>query len=201
MDLDPVEIGARLRSVREEDGISLRGLAGKVGISPSLLSQIENGKTRPSVGTLYALVQQLGTSFDDLFGDEATVVETQAGEPAVVVQRAADNLRLPMEHGVVWERLAVAGYGHVDPLLVTYEPGGASSTDGELMSHMGVEYGYLLHGELRLDLESTTYVIRAGDSLCFDSQRPHLYTNDSDRPAIGVWFVVRDLSSNESLLR
>lgn len=201
MEMDPVEIGARIRVVREEDGISLRALAGKVGISPSLLSQIENGKTRPSVGTLYALVQQLGTSFDNLFNDGLTVAESQADDLGPVVQRSAENPRLTMEHGVVWERLAVAGYGHVDPLRVTYEPGGASSTDGELMAHEGVEYGYMLDGELRLDLESTTYVIRAGDSLCFDSQRPHLYVNESSRPATGVWFVVRDPSSNDSLFR
>ena len=117
------------------------------------------------------------------------------------MQRSAENPILTMEHGVVWERLAVAGYGHVDHLLVTYQPGGASSTDGELMTHDGVEYGYLIKGELRLHLESATHVIRAGDSLCFDSQRPHLYVNESKQTATGVWFVVRDPSSNAPLFR
>ena len=67
--MDPVEMGLRIRALRERNRVSLRALAGTTGISPSLLSQIENGKTQPSVGTLYALVQQLDTSFDDLLGD------------------------------------------------------------------------------------------------------------------------------------
>lgn len=192
-------MGERIRVLRKRNRVSLRALAGTAGISPSLLSQIENGKTQPSVGTLYALVQQLDTSFDDLFSDGTEVGELPALDGARVVQRSADNPILTMEHGVVWERLAVAGYSHVDHLLVKYDPGGASSTDGELMTHEGVEYGYLITGELRLHLESETLVIRAGDSLCFDSQRPHLYVNEGKQTATGVWSVVRDPSSSDSL--
>src|ERR671935_3016950 len=60
-------IGSRLREERERQGLSLRKLAGRLDISPSALSQIETGRSRPSVSTLYAIVSELGISFDELF--------------------------------------------------------------------------------------------------------------------------------------
>src|SRR3954452_24197515 len=59
--------GQRLRSERERHGVSLRALARRLEISPSALSQIETGKSRPSVKTLYAVVSELGISLDELF--------------------------------------------------------------------------------------------------------------------------------------
>ena len=88
-----------------------------------------------------------------------------------------------------WERLAV-GEGAADALLVTYEPGATSSVEGRLMRHSGVEYAYILEGELTLQLDFDTYVLGPGDSLHFDSVRPHLYSNNGSTPARGIWFVV-----------
>ncbi|MFI6357259.1 hypothetical protein ACIBJF_32465 [Streptomyces sp. NPDC050743] len=68
------------------------------------------------------------------------------------MQRATENRKLTMEHGIVRERLAVGGHGYVDPILSTYHPGGPSSTDRQLMSPH-VRYGYLIKGELKLHLE------------------------------------------------
>lgn len=193
------QLGARLRATREARRLSLRSVAGAVGISPSLLSQVETGKTHPSVSTLYSLVTHLGVSIDDLLapasrqpaavesrGERATAPD---GEPAAV-QRSEENPVIEMENGVTWERLAAGGFGLVDPLVTTYAPGGSSSTEGLLMRHSGVEYGYLVEGELTLRLDVDTYVLRAGDSVCFSSVRPHLYVNHSDAAAKGVWFVV-----------
>src|ERR1051326_3088439 len=59
--------GGRLREERERQGLSLRKRAGRLDISPSALSQIETGRSRPSVSTLYAIVSELGISFDELF--------------------------------------------------------------------------------------------------------------------------------------
>ncbi len=60
-------LGARLRSVRMESGLSLRELARRLGVSPSFVSQMENGKSQPSVATLYAMAQLLNVSIDELF--------------------------------------------------------------------------------------------------------------------------------------
>ncbi len=197
--------GARLREARLQRGMSLRSVAQAVGVSASLISQVETGKTQPSVSTLYALVSHLGISIDDLLG----VVPTPAGTPAPVapqsssssrpVQRAEENAVLEMENGVRWERLAMGEGGQADALLVTYEPGASSSIEGRLMRHAGVEYAYLMEGELTLQLDFDSYVLHPGDSLHLDSVRPHLYFNHGNTPARGVWFVVGRRQQNQSM--
>ncbi|MFF2082885.1 helix-turn-helix domain-containing protein [Nocardia sp. NPDC058176] len=190
-------IGPALKQARLDRGSSLRGLAAAAGISASQLSQIENNKSQPSVSTLYALVNHLEVSLDDLLGLRYGRAEPTA-EPAGhagtsrstgVVQRAADNPVIEMANGVRWEKLAVDPDAGVDALLVTYEPGAASSVDRMPMRHSGTEYAYLFTGELTLLLDFDRYTIGAGDSLCFDSTRPHMYVNQSGEQARGVWFV------------
>lgn len=205
-------LGSRLRAARESKGMSLRALAAAIGVSPSLISQVETGKTKPSVSTLYTIVSQLGISTDSLLSDEETTitapVDTAQSTPAgaasspaeehsiptftanILLQRASDNPVLEMENGVRWERLAGIPEGNTQALLVTYRPGGASSIEGKLMRHVGIEHVYLVSGELNLQLEFDTHVLHAGDSIVFDSQRPHMFSNTSSAPASGVWHVV-----------
>jgi transcriptional regulator with XRE-family HTH domain len=201
------KIGAALRQVRLAKGLSLRSVAAAVGVSASLLSQVETGKSQPSVSTLYSLVSHLGVSLDELLGIEGTAsVESGSPDPAAggaagsvatrplrgdaAIQRAGENPSLDMDNGVRWERLAVGDSDMVDPLLVTYQPGASSSVEGRLMRHSGMEYAYLMEGQLTLQLEFDRYVLNAGDSFCFDSTRPHLYFNHGEQPARGLWYVI-----------
>src|ERR671923_422713 len=66
---EPSKVGSRLRAERERLGIPRRELARRVGVSPSLVSQIELDRVNPSVSTLYALVTELGMTMTDVFGD------------------------------------------------------------------------------------------------------------------------------------
>jgi len=189
----PDGLGARLREARQEQGLSLRSLAQSLGVSASLVSQVEMGKTQPSVATLYAMASHLGVSLDALVGRERNGDRRRdAGGPSSAsgaVQRARDNPAIEMENGVRWERLASETGGPADPILVTYEPGASSSVEGKLMRHSGIEYAYLLEGELVLHLEFDTVTLRAGDSMSFDSERPHMFSNQSAVRARGIWFV------------
>ena len=218
MDSMPVGLGARLREARLKRGLSLRSVAQSLGVSASLISQVEIGKTQPSVATLYAMASHLGVSLDELVGlqsgpiavpnlaqevvaqapggasaplgpDAPAPMYGHSGPPLPDVQRAVENPVIEMENGVRWERLAAGAGGPVDALLVTYEPGASSSVEGKLMRHAGFEHAYLLEGELTLHIDFETHVLGAGDSLQFDSVRPHLYSNRGDVPAKGVWFV------------
>jgi transcriptional regulator with XRE-family HTH domain len=198
------DIGARLRDARLQRGLSLRSVAQELGVSASLISQVETGKTQPSVSTLYALVNHLGVSMDELLG---VVPASAAGAPLAghsgkvlpAVQRAAENPVLEMENGVHWERLAVGEGGPADALLVSYDPGASSSIEGKLMRHAGIEYAYILEGELTLQLDFDTHVLGPGDSLQFDSVRPHLYSNNGSTVARGVWFVVGRRQQNQAM--
>ena len=107
-----------------------------------------------------------------------------------VVQRRKDNPVIEMENGVTWERLAVGDSAVADPLIVTYAPAGSSSVEGKMMRHAALEYGVLLEGRLTLRIDFESYELTPGDSFCFDAQRPHLYTNQGNVPARGIWFVI-----------
>ncbi len=61
------DIGTRIREERERVGISQRELARRIGLSASMISQLESGQSKPSVSTLYAIVTELGVSLDDVF--------------------------------------------------------------------------------------------------------------------------------------
>ncbi|MFE7901176.1 helix-turn-helix domain-containing protein [Streptomyces sp. NPDC057424] len=214
-------VGARIRQARLERGTSLRALAREIGVSASLVSQIETGKSQPSVSTLYAITTALGISVESLFDAREAAqarerVREGAGEgplaasPATVAHAlaalSADPGRrigplvgaggretLELDSGVVWERLGRVPGAEADFLLVTYRPGGSSSGSGALMRHPGTEYGYLVSGELILTLGFEEYTLRPGDSVCFESTTPHRYRNDGEVPAVGVWFVSGDV--------
>lgn len=188
------DLGQRLRAARIERGHSLRATAAATQVSPSLLSQVETGKVHPSVSTLYSVVSFLGISLDEVLGQPAAAAAEQEtplrGGGSAPVLPAGSGIRVVMENGVTWDRLATLGAGGVDPLLTTYAPHGSSSIDDTHMRHSGVEYGYIIQGELTLKLEFESYLLRAGDSVCFDSRRPHLYVNHTNELAQGIWFVV-----------
>ncbi|MFE9021249.1 helix-turn-helix domain-containing protein [Streptomyces sp. NPDC007808] len=205
-------VGARIRRARLERGTSLRALAREIGVSASLVSQIENGKSQPSVSTLYAITTALGISVESLFdaGEAAAASPVAASPPGTVAHAlaafAADPGRrigplvrpdqrevLELDSGVVWERLGHVPGTDVDFLQVTYRPGGASSGSGGLMRHNGTEYGSLTSGELVLTLGFDEYTLRPGDSVCFESTTPHRYRNDGAVPAVGIWFVSPDV--------
>ena len=194
-------LGARLRAARKARRVSLRNVASAIGVSPSLLSQIENGKTNPSVDTLYALVQQLDTSVDAVLG---IVAPGRAAESAAkltdavddgsrvdkIVQTLAETPVIEMENGVRWERLAVLPGQDAEALRVTYQAGASSSVEGHLMHHLGQEHLVIVSGELRVRFEGEEIVLREGDSMAFDSRLPHLFVNTTDQPAIGIWHVL-----------
>lgn len=195
------DVGLRLREAREDAGLSLRELARRLDLSASALSQIETGKSRPSVKTLYAIVSELGISLDELFANpsapptsprslaERDGIRPGAG-PRSVVQRADSRPSLELDSGVTWERLTTSHDPDVDFLVATYEVGGASSPNDKLVRHRGREYGIVLSGELEVTVGFETYTLGPGDAASFDSQEPHLLANRGDVPATAIWFVI-----------
>lgn len=193
-------LGPRLREEREKRGVTVRGLAREVGVSASMVSQIETGKVQPSVSTLYAITTALGIAVEDLFtpavDGEAPPAVRGTGFEALRGHRLGPLVRpeqrrvLHLDSGVTWELLGELPQHTVDFLLVTYQPGGTSSSLGGLMRHPGSEYGHLLSGSLVLTLGFEEMVLHPGDSICFDSTTPHSYRNEGSEPAVGVWFVI-----------
>src|SRR5436190_20826171 len=95
------KVGSRLRQERERRGISLRELARRVGVSPSLVSQIELDRVTPSVSTLYSLVTELGMTMGEVFGDSepaGPVVHTPGDEG--IVERPETRRVINLASGV-----------------------------------------------------------------------------------------------------
>jgi transcriptional regulator with XRE-family HTH domain len=84
-----IQLGMRLRDARQSAKLSLRELARRVDVSASLVSQVELGRTSPSVGTLYALVSELGLSLDEVMQDGAPSEIQLPGANLRVVEAAA----------------------------------------------------------------------------------------------------------------
>jgi len=194
------ELGPRLRELRLSRGLGVRELARRVDLSPSSISQIETGKMRPSVSTLYALASEFGVTvdavlFDTAAASEARPAETDASpgrapsEPGLSVQRAVERPAIDLNSGVKWERLMFWGDEDVEFLEATYEPGGSSSPDGSFVRHHGHEFGHVLSGTLHVVVGFDEFVLEAGDSITFPSSTPHRLSNEGSETVRAIWVV------------
>ena len=203
-------LGSRLKNVRVKAGWTLRELARQAGVSPSFVSQIENGKSQPSVATLYEFAQLLNVSIDELFdprggaaerpgnprgrGGNGATQPSHAWHPSeyanrVSVVHPSHRPSLTMADGVIWERLAATPEHAVNFMKITYAPGATSTAGGAPVSHEGYEYGYVLKGTLEIAVGSETFTLQAGESMGFDSMIPHVLRNVGDGEFEGIWFV------------
>lgn len=186
-------IGDRLREERRKAGLSQRELARRLGLSASMISQLESGVSKPSVGTLYAIVTELGLSLDRVIRGED--FEERPNGPAGSRSRVSplvhpqDRQAIDLDSGVRWEELTAVSEEGVDFLHATYDVGGASTPDESLMRHHGREYGYVISGTLGIQIGFEEYELHPGDSIAFDSTRPHRLFNKGDEPVHAIWFV------------
>jgi transcriptional regulator with XRE-family HTH domain len=187
-------MGERLRAARQARNLSLRDLAERLGVSASLISQVETGRANPSVSTLYALVAELDLSLDELLfadrraGQPRGVARPDAALVEELLQRREARTSVRLASGVTWERLTPTSQPGTEFLLVTYEVGGASSVDG-FQRHDGHEWGYVLEGTLDVRIGFDDVVLRPGDAISFDSTTPHRLSNSGATPVRAVWFV------------
>jgi transcriptional regulator with XRE-family HTH domain len=194
-------MGERLREARRARNLSLRTLAERLGVSPSLISQIETGRANPSVSTLYAIAAELDVSLDELLFNDRRPPEPVAPAPPEVpasgtmapappVQRAADRHSIRLASGVNWDRLTTLSEPGVEFLHVTYEVGGASSPPDAFQRHPGHEWGYVLSGRLQVRIGFDEYVLEPGDAISINSSIPHRLATLGDEPVHAIWFVL-----------
>jgi transcriptional regulator with XRE-family HTH domain/mannose-6-phosphate isomerase-like protein (cupin superfamily) len=205
---------------RQAVGMSMSELGRKVGVSPSMISQIERGQTLPSVGTLFALAAALGVTVDAFLtpaeGEEekapaATVEEptplpdpppasAAASEPiealpaspreSMYVVRHDKRASVPIRGGVVWERLTPRSLEDVEFLELNYAP--YAESDDELYRHPGIEMVLILEGRIDIHVGFETYALEEGDSILFPSSLPHRYVNPTAESSRAVTVILRD---------
>lgn len=163
------QVGRNVRRLRMERGVNLSDLAGSAGISLAMLSRLEKGDVTPSLETLVALAEALGTSAALLLKDDA-VQQSDAqlvpkGEGLEVVQRGT-------RRGHTYHLLASdRGPKRVfEPYLVTLTD---KSEVFPEFDHPGVEFIHILEGSLRYRHGPESYLLKPGDSLTFRGDVPH----------------------------
>jgi transcriptional regulator with XRE-family HTH domain/quercetin dioxygenase-like cupin family protein len=200
------DIGRRLATHRSRRGFRVAELARLVGVTPSLISQIERGQSRPSVSTLFALAQALDVPVDAFFreppGDAAgdggaAAPPGHGGRPGPgreaerrYVVRRGNRAAIDIEGGVRWERLTPQTLRHLDFFELVYDPG-AESNPG-LYSHPGTEMVLVVSGGLEISVGFEAYRLEPGDSMQFPSSAPHRYANLGAETARAVTVILYD---------
>lgn len=161
-------IGRAAHKFREKSGLTIQELSSASGISPGMLSKIEHGQTSPSLSTIQALAQALNVPVTALFRGfeeirDATFVK--AGEGLKIERRGT-------RAGHQYELLGHAPNGDltVEPYLITLTE---ESDVFPIFQHGGLEFIYMLEGELAYRHGGSLYVLQPGDTLFFDAEAPH----------------------------
>ena len=163
-----VDVGVRLRQLREERGHSIRELARRSSLSANALSLIERGRTSPSVSTLYKISEALQVPITSFF---QTIGETSQ----VVFLKAAERTRVPFTRGL-WEGLGGELFvGRVEPFALTLESGANSGPNPVV--HTGHEFVVCLRGQLEYQVEHEVFLLEAGDTLLFAANLTHSWRN------------------------
>jgi transcriptional regulator with XRE-family HTH domain len=202
------QLGERAARYRKERGIKVTELARAIGVSPSLISQIERGQSQPSVSTLFGLAAALGVPVDAFMEPDAQSAPVpghgvaDAGEQSApgaakpanradrYMVRRDGRAVLDIEGGVRWERLTPQTLPHVEFLELVYAPGAQSHP--ELYRHPGTEMVLVLSGRLNITVGFELYELEPGDSMHFPSSLPHRYSNPSDQETRAVTVILPD---------
>lgn len=161
-------LGHLIKEKRKERGLTLKEVAEKTGFSISFLSQLERGKSSATLQSLKTISRALQVS-PGIFFEEA--------EKSTDRQEKLDQL---VETGQAFTYEDLAGAIErpaFNPLRITLQPG---DDGGELFTHDGQEFLYVLEGELIVKIESETFVLKPNESMMFDTSRPHYWYNFTD---------------------
>lgn len=180
-----VRIGVRLKYARLSKGYTLAQLADIVKCSESMISKVENDRLRPSIAMLHRFSQALETNIASL------ISEPDPNAEVVSIIRAESRPRIHVDaewqgaEGVWLERvIPPTPGGLLQSHVLNLAPDGRS--DG-LISHTGEELGFVITGEVELEVAGSTYVLKAGDSFFFPSSLEHGYHNKSKQVTRILW--------------
>ncbi len=187
-----VNVGQRLKHLREEQNISMRGLAAKSGLSANALSMIERGKTSPSVSTLYKLSDALGVPITEFFS-------LQLEKQEVVYLKSNERTHLAFNRGNMEGLGGEQFIGKVSPFLVNLENGASSGLVP--MSHTGHEFVFCLRGKLEYRVEKQNYILESGDSLLFAAQLKHSWRSSGGNVACALIIISDHVESTKMLGR
>jgi transcriptional regulator with XRE-family HTH domain len=175
-----LSVGERLKKLREEHRYSMRQLAKRASVSPSLISEVERGRVEPSISVLKRLATSLDTTLTYFFS------EPRSDGDRVVRSDARRTLRQPSTGtGISFSLLAPDNTEMLEPIYGVYDVGASMGPDP--VTHEGEEWGMVLKGRLKVWLGDEIYFLDEGDSIYFPSTIPHRLANVANEPTEYVW--------------
>ncbi len=178
--IDSLDIGRKIREMREAKAFTIKQLAELAECTPSLISQIERGKTDPSISMLKRIARGLRANIVDFF-----MVSVNDDD---VVTREADRVDIQMKR---WEARIQSLVKNVtnkkmQPFFTVIGPGGGSHG---MYCHEGEEFGFVIKGEMELILNDKVHKVRENESFYFSSQIPHNWENTGKEDAVIIWVI------------
>ncbi len=176
------DTGKKIKELRTSKHMSMTELANTIGISKSLISQVERGEVLPSLTTLDKIATALKVPITRLFN-----INTNANtEENIIVRKDKRKIVTISGSPNSYQVLSPSLHNDVEFLCIEYPPYGAKKTLNEnpdIFSHAGTEHFYVLEGTLELHVGNNTYTIQEGDSGVFDSSQNHYFLNPTDHMA------------------
>lgn len=172
-------IGYRIRELRQSRGMTLQELADVSGLSTSMLSLVERGRASPSIGSLIVIASALGVVMSDL------LVSGADSEEKIVVRASEARIVETAQH-VVRRLLRDDRSRGVSVAVNEYAPHTGSAEHP--INHDGFEYGFVLQGELTVEVDGTKHVLRQGDLIAYSSRRKHKIWNHGKTKVRTLWF-------------
>lgn len=170
-------VGVRAKQLRSRSGLSLRDLAARVQMSPSALSAFERGMSKPSIGRISDIAHALDVTVPDLLG-------TPRSQDKMIVRADRREHLEVFDEGVSIELLYQTSTT-LQSQWITVEPGCGVS---EPITHRGEDFVTVIEGSITVVLNAIeTFHLSTGDSMTFDSTRPHAFHNRRDVTTRLVW--------------
>jgi transcriptional regulator with XRE-family HTH domain len=184
-------LGAEIRTLRREQGLSAVVLARRCGVSPSMISQVERGLTSPSLDVLWAIARALGvpmgTFFQSVAPYSAESADGQSGEgarPMAAVVRADRRKLLGVTPSLAYQLLSPDLQHRIEFVWVEFQPG--EEGPHEPFVHAGEEQMVVVQGEVHVRVGDEAWVLGPGDAITFDSAIPHRAGNRGTSPAVVI---------------
>ncbi|UJP09769.1 XRE family transcriptional regulator [Microbacterium sp. KUDC0406] len=175
-------IGDTVRSLRKKKKLTLAELADATGLSPAIISQLERGLANPSFTTLAQLAHGLDIPVGRLLPSH------QSTKSPVVRREERRDLRGATPEGMgsaVYELLVPDLNGALEAHWVVSGPG--HDTSATPFTHGGEEFGLIISGQKEVCVDGELFLLNAGDSIRFDSTKPHWFRNTSSEQCVAVW--------------
>ncbi len=184
-ELKELNLGQKIKTLRQRKGLSLQQMADKSSLSVPLLSQIESEVVAPPVATLLKISRALNVNIGYFFQEEESgkrAVIVRKNERKQVFRRIHED---PSKVGYYYESLAYPKADkHMEPFQVQFEV--KKKEDLIFFNHKGEEFVFVLEGQLECNYEDETFILDPGDSLYFDSGFPHAFRAVGKKNALAI---------------